>query len=177
MSLFQVALPKLPGPVRTAMQSMIGHIARTIECTWVRSTRNEAMPRGTIVSFHQDVADNARSVRPTIISDPLCKQQYAGVLEADLAATADPQQATIATARHCGGPVYTLMGAGLDPHVGDAVWATGNAPGGYGQLTTFGAPPIYVGMIHDLGNYNPAAPAGTTGVNVLLKHAAPEIPN
>jgi hypothetical protein len=154
---------------------MVGHIARTIECTWVRNTRNEVMPRGTIVSFHEDVADNARSVRPTLISAPQCKQQYAGVLEADLGATADPNAPTNATARHCGGPVYTLMGAGLTPHVGDSVWATGNAPGGYGQLTTTGAPAIYIGMIAGLGDYNPAAPAGTTGVIVLLKHGSPEI--
>ena len=178
MSLFNVALPKLPGPVRTALDSMIGHIARTIENTLVYNTDAVAFARGAIVSFYDNATtDVADVVRHSSDSTPDCKQQYCGVLEAAMGATADPDAPTVATSRHCGGPIDVLMDTGLDPHVGDSVWVTSDAPGGYGQLidTVGENPPIYVGMIVGVGNYNPAAAAGTSTVKVLLKHAAPVI--
>jgi hypothetical protein len=175
MSLFQSVLPKLPGPVRTAFASLIGRIQRSIECTEVYNASPLALARGTIVSYS---VDPTKIVIPSSDAVVECKEQYVGVLETSVGGTADPASPTVAIARHCGGPVYTAMAAGLAPHVGDSVWATSDVPGGYGQLIeTVGLAPIYVGMIEGLGNYNALAPAGTTGVLVVLKHVAPSIPD
>jgi hypothetical protein len=175
--LFQAALPKLPGPVRTALQSLIGRIRQTIETTTVYNAAPVVLPRGMIVSYYQDPT---KVVRPTSDSAPDCQEQYVGVLEADIPAAPPLGPPTVGLARHDGGPVYVAMETALtDIHVGDSVWATTDAPGGYGQLITgLGInPPIYVGMIEDLYNYDDTAPSGTTGVLVVLKHQGPAIPN
>jgi len=170
--MFDSVLEKIGQALRSAKMGLIRNIAQKVECTLVYNQQAVAYPRGTIVSFYGQT-DLANMVRDTdengaLPPDTNCKEQYVGVLEAPLAA-GTVGAPTVALARH-DGLAYTLMIIGLDPHVGDSVWASR----GEGQLIgTVGPTPIYVGMIRDLGDYDTAAPTGTTGVNVLLKHDAP----
>jgi hypothetical protein len=174
----------MPVAVRTALQSLIGHIRNTVETVEVRNTNTVPLPRGTIVSYVQLInasVDYPGQVRPSsddVVLPPLleeqCKGQFCGILETALPAPANGVPG-VAVARHNGGPVYCRMDEGLTPHVGDAVWAhPSDARSGVGVN---GAPPsalpIYVGMIDSLGDYDPLADWGTTGVYVIVKHEAP----
>jgi len=181
MSLFDSPLPKAPGPVRTALKLLIGKIRQTIECVVVRNNAATPLPLGTVVSYYKNAAPNEdlpEIVRPStdaaLGADLTCNQQYAGVMEVPLAA-GTPASPTPGIARHDGGPVFVLLDAELDPHVGDSLWATGDPAGGYCQVIgTITSPnPIYVGMVTSITGYEGWAPPGTTGVYAMLKHAAP----
>lgn len=182
MALFQGVLPKRRTPIRTALQSLSGRIRNKIETVQVYNPSAVAYPIGTIVSYTElfnGSTDYPGQVRPS--TDSLvpaaaeqCKGQFCGVLEAALAAGTALAR-TVSVARHNGGPVYCRLDAGQVPHVGDAVWANplvANAGMGVTGVPP-SAQPIYVGMIDSLGNYNPLAPAGTTGVYIIVKHEAP----
>jgi hypothetical protein len=157
--LFNNAISKTLQPVRVATAAILGKIRETVETSLAANTAPVLLPRGMIVSLYQQI-DDAHVVRPTEAVDD---EQYLGVLEADLPAAA-MGQTTYATCRH-DGKAFVLMGNGLDPHVGDAVYALI----GLGVLGP--ASNVYVGEIHDITGYVPGALPGTTGLTVLLKHA------
>lgn len=163
--LFDKQLTKKDSAVRVAEKTIIGRIRQHIECAYAYNTLPAAMARGSIVSLYQQV-DAGHVVRKTQSAVDL---QYMGVLEGDLAAAALPANPTVASCRH-DGLAFVLMDTGLDPHVGDPVWATFDAAGGYGILV-YAPGAVYVGTVEDITGYNAAAAAGTSGLQVLLKHA------
>lgn len=182
MALFNTRLSKAPGAVRTALASMIKKIRTTIESTIVYNPGTVVYPRGTVMSYVQQVGasvDLAGQVAPTTHDGALppeesCKGQYAVVLEADLPAVDAANVPGNATGRHAGGPVYVRLVNGLTLHVGDALWSTPLVATA-GLATNVATTPdsIYIGMVDDVSGYNPAAAPGDSGCMAVLKHEAP----
>jgi hypothetical protein len=182
MALFNTRLSKAPGAVRTALASMIKKIRTTIESTIVYNPAQVAYPRGTVMSYVEQIGasvDLQGQVAPTTHDPALppeesCKQQYAVVLEAELPAVSGGGAPGDATGRHGGGPVYVRLVTGLTLHVGDALWSTPLVATA-GLATNIATSPdaIYIGMVSDASGYNPAAADGVSGCMAVLKHEAP----